>query len=177
MEGRTSSLGSAQQFYVAVSSSEVKLVRLYGRVLFMSAPCSRYSPVWIPCAFTGKLLVCADHTGGSLAGTTGKWSLWMYCNLQVISSLMRADGLSFHSPCAFGCEMTCTDPAGPRHMRQCILSRCRALQLKGCSGKPCDWPVTHPAHFCPVPGVYPANSAVTPIGWPPAEIPVSSSAA
>ena len=27
MEGRTSSLGSAQQFYVAVSSSEVKVVR------------------------------------------------------------------------------------------------------------------------------------------------------
>ena len=76
MDGKSAQLSPVQQFYVAVGSPEVKLVR---------EMTSEISPV--PIGVTLHRCALADNLGRPTAGPPGEWPLWMYSHLQVALAL------------------------------------------------------------------------------------------
>ena len=78
MDGKSAQLSPVQQFYVAVGSPEVKLVRQMT---------SKISPVPVGC--TLQTFALADNLGRPTAGPPGEWPLWMCSHLQVTFALAQ----------------------------------------------------------------------------------------
>ena len=78
MDGKSAQLSPVQQFYVAVGSPEVKLVR---EMTFKISPA--------PVGGTLHRCALADDLGRPTAGSPGEWPLWMCSHLQVALALAQ----------------------------------------------------------------------------------------